>query len=110
MIRVRRLIILLKDLLAFLDKAERKFEKMGPLGADIDAVKRQIDQLKNFKAEVDPHMVKVEALNRSVHFEILNCLLDFFFISLFNSHCYWFITNFCFFFLYSPQMDLTGVL
>ncbi|XP_066262847.1 microtubule-actin cross-linking factor 1 isoform X30 [Euwallacea similis] len=54
----------LQDLLAFLDKAERKFDKMGPLGSDIDAVKRQIDQLKNFKAEVDPYMVKVEALNR----------------------------------------------
>lgn len=40
---------------------------MGPLGTDIDAVKRQIDQLNNFKSEVDPHMVKVEALNRSVH-------------------------------------------
>ncbi|XP_050294632.1 dystonin isoform X32 [Anthonomus grandis grandis] len=54
----------LQDILAFLDKAEKKFDKMGPLGADIDAVKRQIDQLKAFKAEVDPHMVKVEALNR----------------------------------------------
>ena len=39
---------------------------MGPLGTDIDAVKKQIDQLKKFKSEVDPHMVKVEALNRSV--------------------------------------------
>jgi hypothetical protein len=47
-----------------LDAAERKFSKMGALGADIDAVKRQIEQLKDFKAEVDPHMVKVEALNR----------------------------------------------
>lgn len=56
--------------MAFLDKAERKFEKMGPLGADIDAVKKQIEQLKNFKAEVDPHMVKVEALNRSVIFRV----------------------------------------
>ncbi|XP_044265469.1 microtubule-actin cross-linking factor 1 isoform X20 [Tribolium madens] len=56
----------LQNLLAFLDKAEKKFAKMGPLGTDIDAVKRQIDQLKNFKAEVDPHMVKVEALNRSL--------------------------------------------
>ncbi|XP_064211548.1 dystonin isoform X36 [Tribolium castaneum] len=54
----------LQNLLAFLDKAEKKFAKMGPLGTDIDAVKKQIDQLKNFKAEVDPHMVKVEALNR----------------------------------------------
>lgn len=46
---------------------------MGPLGADIDAVKKQIEQLKKFKAEVDPHMVKVEALNRSV--------MCFFFVS-----------------------------
>lgn len=52
--------------MAFLTKAENKFDKMGPLGSDIDAVKKQIDQLKKFKAEVDPHMVKVEALNRYV--------------------------------------------
>ncbi|XP_068893478.1 microtubule-actin cross-linking factor 1 isoform X26 [Tenebrio molitor] len=54
----------LQNLLDFLEKAEKKFTKMGPLGTDIDAVKKQIDQLKKFKAEVDPHMVKVEALNR----------------------------------------------
>jgi dystonin len=56
----------LQNLLDFLEKAEKKFTKMGPLGTDIDAVKKQIDQLKKFKAEVDPHMVKVEALNRSL--------------------------------------------
>ncbi|CAG9820406.1 unnamed protein product [Phaedon cochleariae] len=54
----------LQNLLEFLTKAEKKFGKLGPLGTDIDAVKKQIDQLKTFKAEVDPHMVKVEALNR----------------------------------------------
>ncbi|XP_065166739.1 dystonin isoform X7 [Atheta coriaria] len=54
----------LRNLLEFLTKAETKFANMGPLGTDIDAVKKQIDQLKKFKAEVDPHMVKVEALNR----------------------------------------------
>ncbi|CAH2249192.1 jg21743 [Pararge aegeria aegeria] len=54
----------LKNLLAFLDKAEDKFSRMGALGSDIDAVKRQIAQLASFKQEVDPHMVKVEALNR----------------------------------------------
>jgi dystonin len=37
---------------------------MGALGSDIDAVKKQISQLASFKQEVDPHMVKVEALNR----------------------------------------------
>ncbi|XP_045762779.1 dystonin isoform X12 [Maniola jurtina] len=54
----------LQNLLQFLDKAEEKFSRMGPLGSDIDAVKRQISQLAAFKQEVDPHMVKVEALNR----------------------------------------------
>ncbi|XP_017796312.1 PREDICTED: microtubule-actin cross-linking factor 1 [Habropoda laboriosa] len=54
----------LHDLLEFLQEAEEKFARMGPLGSDIDEVKKQIKQLANFKAEVDPHMVKVEALNR----------------------------------------------
>lgn len=54
----------LQSILDFLDKAENKFSKLGPLGSDIEAVKRQISQLKQFKQEVDPHMVKVEALNR----------------------------------------------
>ncbi|XP_076672194.1 dystonin-like protein short stop isoform X34 [Andrena cerasifolii] len=54
----------LQNLLEFLQEAEEKFTRMGPLGSDIDEVKKQIKQLANFKAEVDPHMVKVEALNR----------------------------------------------
>ncbi|XP_053618598.1 uncharacterized protein shot isoform X36 [Plodia interpunctella] len=56
----------LHNLQEFLDRAEDKFSHMGPLGSDIDAVKRQISQLAAFKQEVDPHMVKVEALNRSL--------------------------------------------
>lgn len=66
------MISLLQNLVDFLSKAEDRFSKMGPLGTDIDAVKKQIGQLKDFKTDVDPHMVKVEALNRSV--------IDFFFI------------------------------
>ncbi|CAB3229877.1 unnamed protein product [Arctia plantaginis] len=54
----------LQNLQEFLDSAEDKFSRMGALGSDIDAVKRQIAQLATFKQEVDPHMVKVEALNR----------------------------------------------
>lgn len=54
----------LQNLLEFLQEAEDRFAEMGPLGSDIDEVKKQIKQLANFKAEVDPHMVKVEALNR----------------------------------------------
>ena len=37
---------------------------MRPLGTDIETVKEQIEQLKEFKAEVDPHVVTVETLNR----------------------------------------------
>lgn len=54
----------LKNLLNFLSRAEDRFAKLGPLGSDIDAVKKQIEQLKHFKDDVDPHMVEVEALNR----------------------------------------------
>lgn len=54
----------LQNLLAFLAKAEDRFVHLGPIGSDIDAVKRQIEQLKRFKDDVDPHMVEVEALNR----------------------------------------------
>ncbi|RVE46942.1 hypothetical protein evm_008421 [Chilo suppressalis] len=54
----------LQNLQEFLDSAEDKFSRMGALGSDIDAVKKQISQLAAFKQEVDPHMVKVEALNR----------------------------------------------
>lgn len=57
----------LQNLLAFLAKAEDRFVNLGPIGADIDAVKKQIEQLKRFKDDVDPHMVSVEALNRYAH-------------------------------------------
>ena len=51
-------------LLEFLDNAEDTFNGMGALGSDINAVKKQIADLKNFKDDVDPQMVKVESLNR----------------------------------------------
>lgn len=54
----------LQNLLKFLSRAEDRFTKLGPVGSDIDAVKKQIEQLKLFKNDVDPHMVEVEALNR----------------------------------------------
>jgi dystonin len=54
----------LQALLDFLAKAEKKFDNLGPVGSDIDQVKRQIAQLKEFKDEVDPWMIKVESLNR----------------------------------------------
>lgn len=51
-------------MLEFLEKAEDKFSGMGAIAGDIEAIKGQINQLQKFKDEVDPHMVKVEALNR----------------------------------------------
>ncbi|XP_055591384.1 dystonin isoform X13 [Uranotaenia lowii] len=57
----------LQNLLNFLTKAEDRFQKLGPLGSDIEAVKKQIAQLKQFKDDVDPHMVEVEALNRALN-------------------------------------------
>ncbi|XP_011502771.1 PREDICTED: dystonin [Ceratosolen solmsi marchali] len=54
----------LDDLHTFLKEAEKNFVHMGALGSDIDEIKKQIKELAQFKAEVDPRMVKVEALNR----------------------------------------------
>lgn len=54
----------MQALLDFLSKSERKFDNLGPIGSDIEQVKKQINQLKEFKNEVDPWMIKVEALNR----------------------------------------------
>jgi len=55
---------MLQSILEFLKSSERKFDNFGPIASDIDAVKKQISQLKDFKDEVDPWMIKVEALNR----------------------------------------------
>ena len=54
----------LQYLVEFLEDAEERLEKLGPVGSDIDAVKKQIRQLMDFKGKVDPQMVKVESLNR----------------------------------------------
>ncbi|XP_022258014.1 dystonin-like, partial [Limulus polyphemus] len=54
----------LKNFLEFLDTAEDKFANLGPIGSDIESVKGQMHQLKDFKNGVDPHMVEIEALNR----------------------------------------------
>ncbi|XP_055691757.1 dystonin isoform X3 [Lutzomyia longipalpis] len=54
----------LKSVTDFLDEYEEKFRKLGPIGTDVDAVKKQIEQLKTFKNHVDPYMVKIDSLNR----------------------------------------------
>ncbi|GBM86483.1 Dystonin [Araneus ventricosus] len=58
---------ILGNILEFLEYAEEKYANLGPVGSDIEAVKGQIQQLQDFKQEVDPHMVEIEALNRQAH-------------------------------------------
>jgi len=53
-----------QNLLDFLSAYEKKFNSLEAVTSDIDAIKKQIDELKTFKNEVDPWMVNVEALNR----------------------------------------------
>ena len=54
----------LKEVLEFLTKSERRFDNLGNIASDIDQVKKQIGELKEFKDEVDPWMIKIESLNR----------------------------------------------
>ncbi|XP_059607518.1 dystonin isoform X1 [Phlebotomus argentipes] len=54
----------LKSVTDFLDQYEEKFRRLGPIGSDVDAVKKQIAELKDFKNHVDPYMVKIDSLNR----------------------------------------------
>lgn len=70
----------LQKLLEFLAKAEDRFVNLGPIGADIDAVKKQIEQLRRFKDDVDPYMVEVESLNRYIFvtFFLRKKLMNFF--------------------------------
>merc|ERR1719402_2204212 len=58
---------MLQSLLEFLARSETKYDNMGAIGSDIATVKKQIDELKKFKDEVDPWMVKVEAINRALN-------------------------------------------
>ncbi|XP_054153648.1 microtubule-actin cross-linking factor 1-like isoform X2 [Oppia nitens] len=58
---------MLRNLFNFLDKAEHKYESLGPIAGDIDTVKRQQRELKEFQHEVNQHMVEIEALNRAAH-------------------------------------------
>ena len=53
-----------QNLLDFLAEYEKKFNSLEAVTTNIEAIKRQIEELKVFKSEVDPWMVSVEALNR----------------------------------------------
>ena len=55
---------MLQKLLEFLAKSENKFDNFGAIGVDIATVKKQIEDLKILKDEVDPWTEKVEAFKR----------------------------------------------
>lgn len=57
----------MQNLQRFLDDAEKRFNRLGPIAADVQDIKRQIGELKDFKNFVDPHMLEVESLNRMAH-------------------------------------------
>jgi hypothetical protein len=61
---LRHIYLFHQSLVEFLEKVDKKFHGMRTLGTDIETVKEQIEQLKAFKAEVGPQMVKVETLDR----------------------------------------------
>lgn len=78
-----------------MDGAERRFANLGPLGTDIKVVKNQIGELKNFKSDIDPQMVKVEALNRYIFYlyfkmfsELLLIVLLIYFTAFNGSYYY----------------------
>ena len=51
-------------ILAWMSTAEEKFDDLGPIAGDLNAIKDQIDHLKDFKNEVDPKHVDIESLNQ----------------------------------------------
>eukprot|EP00058_Branchiostoma_floridae_P020780 XP_002606270.1 hypothetical protein BRAFLDRAFT_123699 [Branchiostoma floridae] len=53
----------LQALLVWLGTAEARLATFPPIGADPSTIKKQIDNLKEFKTEVDPRQVAVEAMN-----------------------------------------------
>ena len=48
----------------FLDETEENFNEMGLIASNIEAAKRQIVDLKDFRNFVNPHMADVEQLNK----------------------------------------------
>ena len=48
----------------FLKEAKATLQKMSPLELDIEVTKGQTKQVMDFKAQVDPQIIIMEALNR----------------------------------------------
>lgn len=63
----------LQNLLEFLDNAEDTFANFGPVASDLKIVKKQVNDLNNFKKHVDSHVPEVENFNRLAN-ELLECV------------------------------------
>ncbi|UXI17137.1 cathepsin O-like cysteine peptidase protein [Sarcoptes scabiei] len=63
----------LQNLLEFLDNAEDTFANMGPIAADLNAVKKQLHDLNGFKKHVDSHLPELENFNRLAN-QLLECV------------------------------------
>ncbi|XP_033113691.1 microtubule-actin cross-linking factor 1, isoforms 1/2/3/5-like isoform X2 [Anneissia japonica] len=51
-------------MMAFLNKADEKLAAMEPVGADPETVRQQLDEIKDFKEEVDKRSVELEKLHQ----------------------------------------------
>nr|XP_006813086.1 PREDICTED: dystonin isoform X1 [Saccoglossus kowalevskii] len=54
----------LHALLEYITDAEQKFDTFAPVATEPVTIKEQLEELKEFKGELDPHQVDVEAINQ----------------------------------------------
>ncbi|XP_046365486.2 microtubule-actin cross-linking factor 1, isoforms 1/2/3/5-like isoform X11 [Haliotis rufescens] len=57
----------LMKMLVWLQRMEERFCDLGPIGSDFETIKKQWDELKIFKADVDPKQIDVETLTQQVN-------------------------------------------
>ena len=56
----------MQEILTWLQSKEQELNSMGPIAADTDAVKQQLDTLRVFKEVVHPKHLDIESLNQQV--------------------------------------------
>jgi DNA repair exonuclease SbcCD ATPase subunit len=57
----------LQSILKYLQEAEEKQRKWKPIGSEITVVKKQIEEVKDFKDDMDSHGVDIESLKRQAN-------------------------------------------
>ena len=53
--------------MVWLQGMEGRLAGLGPIGTDVDSVKRQLDDLKEFKELVHPKHLDIQSLNQQAH-------------------------------------------